>query len=86
MTEPAQGALKTLESDLDAAIALCDGDVRGTTCSAGLNQLLERELGTVGAMVSAGYARHKISPARGASKKLDDWRELSSNVKPKERT
>ncbi len=28
----------------------------------------------------------QISPSRAASQKLDDWRELFSNAKPKERT
>jgi hypothetical protein len=43
------------------------------------SQFLEHELETVRAMVSSGYTRSKISPARIASKKLDDWRELFRN-------
>ena len=87
MTEPAEEAPDALESDLDAAIVLCGGDVRAALRAVFIyNRFLEHELETVRAMVSAGYARGKLSPARAASKKLDDWRELSRNVKPKERT
>jgi hypothetical protein len=86
-TEPAEEAPDALESDVDAAIALCGGDVRAALRAVLVySQFLERELETVGTLVSAVYTRGKISPARAASKKLDDWRELSSTVKPKERT
>jgi hypothetical protein len=87
MTELAQKAPETLERDLDAAIALCDGDVRAALRAVFVyNRFLEHELETMRAIVSAGYARGKLSPSRAASKKLDDWRELFSNVKPKVRT
>jgi hypothetical protein len=84
MTEPEEEAPDALESDLDAAIVLCGGDVRAALRAVFIyNRFLEHELETVRAMVSAGYARGKLSLARAGSKKLDDWRELSSNVKPK---
>jgi hypothetical protein len=71
MTEPAQNAPDTLEADVDAAIALCDGDMR-TALRASLVYInfLEHELETTRA-VSSGYTRGKISPSRAASKKLD---------------
>jgi hypothetical protein len=84
MTEPAEKAQDTLEADVDAAIALCDGDA-GAAIRAVLvyNRFLERELEIARAMVSSGYARGKISPSRAASMKLDDWRELFRTTKPK---
>ena len=49
MTEPAQEAPDTLERDLDAAIALCDGDVRAALRAALVyNHFLERELRSLG--------------------------------------
>jgi hypothetical protein len=78
MTEPAEKAQDTLEADVDAAIALCDGDVRAALRAALVyNDLLERKLETMRAMVSSGYTRGKISPSRAASQKLDDWRDIS---------
>jgi hypothetical protein len=82
MTEPAQNAPDGLESDVEAAIAVCDGDVRAALRAVLVyNHFLEHELETARALVSHGYARGKISPARTASRKLDDWRYLlrSSN-------
>jgi len=87
MTEPAQNAPDGLESDVDAAITLCDGDVRAALRAALVYiHFLERELQTARSLVSSGYARGKISPARAASKKLDDWREISSGADPKEKS
>ena len=77
MTEPAERAQDTLEADVDAAIALCDGDARAALRAAPVyNDFLERKLDTMRAMVSSGYARRKISPDRAASQKLDDWRDI----------
>jgi hypothetical protein len=78
MTEPAEKAQDTLEADVNAAIALCDGDVRAALRAALVyNDFLERKLETMRAMVSSGYTRRKISPSRAASQKLDDWRDIS---------
>src|SRR5882672_9514541 len=47
MTEPAEKAQDTLEADVDAAIALCDGDVRAALRAALVyNDFLERKLET----------------------------------------
>jgi hypothetical protein len=47
MTEPAQNAPDTLEADVDAAIALCDGDVRAALrASLVYINFLEHELET----------------------------------------
>jgi hypothetical protein len=71
-------AQDTLEADVDAAIALCDGDVRAALrATLVYNDFLERKLDTMRGMVSSGYTRGKISPERAASQKLDDWREVS---------
>ena len=80
MAEPATQVEDTLEGDVDEAIALCDGDVRAALrASLVYNEFLERKLDMMRGMVSAGYTRGKVSPARGASEKLDDWREISSS-------
>jgi hypothetical protein len=77
MTEPAEKAQHTLEADVDAAIALCDGDVRAALRAVLVyNDFLERKLDTMRGMVSSGYTRGKISPERAASQKLDDWRDI----------
>ena len=87
MTEPAHNVPDGLESDVDAAIALCDGDVRAALRAMLVyNHFLERELETVRAMVSHGYARGNISPARAASKKLDDWRKILSDANPADKS
>ena len=79
MTEPAHNVPDGLESDVDAAIALCDGDMRAALRAVLVyNHFLEHELEAARALVSFGYACGKISPARAASKKLDDWREIFS--------
>jgi hypothetical protein len=65
MTKPAKQAPDALESDVDAAIALCDGDVSAALRAALVyNHFLERGLEIARAMVSSGYARGKISPPR----------------------
>jgi hypothetical protein len=76
MTEAAEGAPDALESDVDAAIAWCDGDLRAAL-RAVYGQFPERELETVRTLVSAGYTRGQISPAR-RNQKLDDPLEISS--------
>jgi hypothetical protein len=66
-------AQDTLEADVDAAIALCDGDVRAALrATLVYNDFLERKLDTMRGMFSSGYTRGKISPERAASQKLDD--------------
>ena len=56
MTEPAEKAQDTLEADVDAAIALCDGDIRAALRAALVyNDFLERKLDTMRGMVSSGY-------------------------------
>jgi hypothetical protein len=85
MNEPAEKAQDTLEADVDAAIALCDGDARAALRAALVyNDFLERKLETMRGMVSSGYARGKISPGRAASQKLDDWRGISRGDEPED--
>jgi hypothetical protein len=67
-----------LEVAVDEAIAVCDGDVRAALLAALVyNEFLERKLDMMRGMVSTGYSRGKISPARRASEKVDEWRETS---------
>ena len=80
MADPAvEQAPDEIETAVDAAIALCDGDVRAAlTAALVYNEFLERKLEQFRGLVSSGYTRGKISPGRGASEKLDDWREIYS--------
>jgi hypothetical protein len=84
VAEPAVQTEDTLEVAVDAAIALCDGDVRAALRAALVyNEFLERKLDMMRGMVSTGFTRGKVSPARGASEKLDEWREISSGERTK---
>ena len=70
-----------LEVAVEAAIAVCDGDVRAALRAALVyNDFLERKLSNFRGMISSGYTRGKISPGRRASEKLDEWRDLSSDT------
>jgi hypothetical protein len=67
--------LTPLETAVDEAIDVCDGDMRAALRAALIyNGFLERKLDMMRGMVSSGYSRGKISPARKASEKVDDWR------------
>jgi hypothetical protein len=66
-----------IEIAVDAAIALCDGDVRAAlTAALVYNEFLERKLDQFRGLLSSGYTRGRISPGRGASEKLNEWREI----------
>ena len=80
MADPAvEQSPDEIETAVDAAIAVCDGDVRAAlTAALVYNAFLERKLDQFRGLVSSGYTRGKISPGRGASEKLDDWRDISS--------
>jgi hypothetical protein len=68
-----------LEVATDEAIAVCDGDVRAALQAALVyNEFLERKLDMMRGKISSGYTRGMISPARKASEKLEDWREVSA--------
>jgi hypothetical protein len=65
-----------IEASVDAAIALCDGDVRAALRAALVyNDFLERKLDQFRNMISSGYTRRRVTPSRQASDKLDEWRE-----------
>jgi hypothetical protein len=73
--------VSSLERDVDEAIAVCDGDVRAALMAALVyNAFLERKLDRMRGMISSGYARQRIRPARAASATLDDWREVSEEA------
>ncbi len=81
MAEPAleQAGDDEIESSVDAAIALCDGDVRAALRAALVcNDFLERKLDQFRNMVSSGYTRRRVTPSRRASDKLDEWREIAA--------
>ena len=71
----------SLEQQVDAAIAVCDGDVRAALMAALVyNSFLERKLDMMRGMISSGYTRQRVLPGRAASAQLDDWREVSSDA------
>ncbi len=84
MAGAAEKSEDSLEVSVDQAIALCDGDVRAALRAALVyNEFLERKLDMMRGMVSSGYSRQRIAPARAASQKLDQWREISSGQEQK---
>jgi hypothetical protein len=85
MAEPAREtvAADEIETSVDAAIVLCDGDVRAALRAALVyNEFLEHKLDEFRSKISAGFTRGRISPARRASEKVDDWRESASGASP----
>ena len=67
-----------LEAAVNEAISICDGDIRAAfRASLVANTFLTAEVERLSNAVSFGFTRGKISPARGASQKLDHWREIS---------
>jgi hypothetical protein len=79
MAEPKAETPDPLEVAVDEAIAICDGDVRAALrASLVANSFLTAEMERLDNAVSFGFTRGKLSPARGASEKLDQWREIFS--------
>jgi hypothetical protein len=77
-TEPDETA--TLESEVDEAIALCDGDVRAALkATLVANSFLMAENEKLIRCASLGFGRGKMPARRRASVRLDDWREISSS-------
>ena len=61
--------MDALERGVDEAVAACDGDARAAVRALLIiNEFLERELETMAAMVSTGYARGRVAAHRGSSK------------------
>ena len=57
--------MDALEHGVDEAIAACDGDARAAVRALLIiNEYLERELDTLAAMVSHGYARGRVATRR----------------------
>ena len=82
MGESARDDRDPIEEAVDQAIAVCDGDARAALRAALVyNEFLERKIDLMRGMVSSGFTRGKISPARAASEKLDEWREISADKK-----
>jgi len=80
MAEPKPDTSDPLEFAVREAIALCDGDVRAALRAALVaNSFLMAEMEQLNRAVSFGFTRGR-SPARSASDKLDDWREISSSA------
>ena len=79
MAEPASIASDPLEAAVEQAIAICDGDVRAALRAALVaNSFWADEVERLTRAASFGFARGRISPARRASAKLDNWREISA--------
>ena len=72
--EPQPKEADPLEEATHQAIAVCNGDLRAALKAALVaNSFYEQEIERLIRLVSIGYTR-----GRTASKKLDDWREISS--------
>jgi hypothetical protein len=72
-------ALVRAAASSSGASAICDGDVRAALRAALVsNSFLADEVERLTRAASFGFVRGKISPARRASEKLDDWRDISS--------
>jgi hypothetical protein len=79
MAEPKAESPNPLEEAVDQAIALCDGDARAALRAAlAANSFLVAEMERLDSVVSFGFTRGRLSPARRASEKLEEWREMSS--------
>ena len=77
VAEPQPEIPDPIEAAVDQAIAICDGDVRAALRAALVyNEFLEWKVEIMRGVVSAGFTRGKVTPARAASAKLDDWREI----------
>ena len=84
MAEPKAEEPDPFELAADQAIALCDGDVRAALRAALVaNAFYEQDVERLARLISAGYTRRRVSPARSASRKQDDWREISGGQQPK---
>jgi len=69
---------EALELSVEDAIAACDGDLRAALRAALIaNSFLVEEVERLTHAVSFGFIRGRISAARSASEKLDDWRTIS---------
>jgi hypothetical protein len=67
----------TLDSEVEEAISLCDGDVRAALRAMLVaNTFLAAQLDELTRAVSSGFTRRKTSSSRQASEKLDRWREF----------
>jgi hypothetical protein len=78
MAEPKSDAPDPLETAVQQAIALCDGDLHAALRAALVaNSFLTAEVERLTHAVSFGFMRGR-STARRASEKLDDWREVLS--------
>ena len=76
-----QPPINDIEADVTAAITLCDGDVRAALAAALVyNKFLEQKLDKFRGMISTGYTRQRLTPAAGASDRLDYWREISQGL------
>jgi hypothetical protein len=72
-----------VESAVDEAISICDGDIRAALrASLVANSFLTAEVERLANAVSFGFTRGKLSPAREASEKQDQWREILSTGLP----
>jgi hypothetical protein len=66
-----------LELAVDEVIAICDGDPRAALKAALVaNAYLESEVQRLTHAVSVGFVRRRVTPARQASEKVDEWRDL----------
>lgn len=85
MTEPAQqpeAETDALDREVEQAIAACGGDVRAALKAALVaNSFLMAEIEQFDRVLSVGFTRGR-SPARLASRLMDDWREMTAGQPP----
>jgi hypothetical protein len=78
LSRPSRMKLPTLDSEVEEAIALCDGDVRAALkASLVANSFLMAENEKLTRSASLGYRRGKMPARRRASIRLDDWRDVA---------
>jgi hypothetical protein len=79
MVEPNPETPDPLDVALEQAVAICDGDVRAALRAALVETEVERltaEVERLTRAMSFAFLRKRL-PARRASEKLDEWREIS---------
>jgi hypothetical protein len=77
MEQPKLDVVDALEIAVDQAIAVCDGDTRAALRAAIVaSSFLQSEVDRLTHDVSVGFMRGKVPPARKASEKVDEWREV----------
>jgi hypothetical protein len=76
MAQPQQEVPDAMELAVEQAIAVCDGDMRAALKAALFANSFLPEVDRLTHAVSFGFTRGKLTPARKASDKVEEWREV----------